>query len=227
MNIPKVLVLSSGTKNGGGSGFKNLVEQMNRGVLQAVIVSVVCNHLNGGVHQKANALKIPFRHFAGPWTAEAYQNLLEETHPDYVVLSGWLKPALGLDSRKTLNIHPCVLPEFGGKGMYGHHAHEAILESARNGGGWTFTEVCMHFVTTEYDKGPVIFRHKVPILPEDTADTLAARVNKVEHEFQPIITNMVVNEFISWDGIEGHEPKFPSGYVAHRRADLKAPHEAC
>lgn len=200
----RLLVFASGGEgeNEGGSGFEKLVlATMDGGPLDGCeIVGVVSNHPEGGVYHRAKKLGIPCRYFSGPWTAEEYQKLVAEFQPDLICLSGWLKPVLGLDPRITINIHPGPLPRFGGKGFYGHHVHEAVMEAYRRG-EITHSAVTMHFVTEEYDKGPVIFVKKVPILPDDTAETLAKRVNQVEHQYQPIVTKLVAIGDIRWDGV--------------------------
>jgi len=195
----KLLIFASGTKDGGGSGFRCLAETAQKGVLQADIVAVVSNHEAGGVNKIANKLGFPFEHFNGPFTAENYQKIVGKYDAEFVALSGWLKLVKGLNPAKTINIHPGPLPKFGGDGMYGIHVHEAVLEAFKNG-EITETAVTMHFVTEEYDEGPVIFSHLVPIKAEDTAESLAKRVNEAEHKWQPIITNKIVTGEISWDG---------------------------
>ena len=197
--MKNLLVFASGDKEGGGSGFKKLVEAMKAGVLRANIVGVVSNHAYGGVHRRAFDLEIPFFHFSGPWTVENYQHYVAETGANFVALSGWLKLVKGLPPDRTINIHPGPLPNFGGPGMYGHHVHEAVLAAFKRG-EITHSEVCMHFVTDKYDRGPVFFRRQVELFPDDTAESIASRVNKVEHEFQAIITNKVVTGQIRWDG---------------------------
>lgn len=192
---PRLLILASGTPDGGGSGFENLV----RNVTAADIVGVVSNNENGGVREKADRLGVPFIYFPGPYTAENYQKIVTDAKADYVALSGWLKLVRGLDPKTTFNIHPGPLPEFGGKGLWGHFVHEAVLKAYKEG-RVKESAVSMHFVTPEFDEGPVFFSHPVPILPDDTADTLAARVNAAEHEWQPRITDQVVSGGISWDG---------------------------
>lgn len=196
----RILVFASGSIDGGGSGFQVLVEASRDNRLYADIVGVVSNHAEGGVYQKAKALGILFRYFAGPWEAEEYQKIVVEFHPDLVCLSGWLKPVVGLDSKATINIHPGPLPRFGGKGMYGHHVHEAVMEAFHKG-EITHSAVTMHFVIEKYDEGPVFFRLPIEILTDDTPETLAKRVNQAEHQWQPIITNLIVNGVISWDGV--------------------------
>ncbi len=195
----KLLVFASGTKDGGGSGFKCLIEATKSGVLKADIAGVVSNHENGGVRKIAEGYGVPFEHFEGPFTRENYQGIVKKFNADFVALSGWLKLALGLDPKTTINIHPGPLPVFGGAGMYGIHVQEAVLESYKNG-KTRAAGLTMHFVTEKYDEGPVIFRCSVPILDGDTPEILAKRVNEAEHKWQPIVTNKVVTGEISWDG---------------------------
>jgi phosphoribosylglycinamide formyltransferase-1 len=196
---PKLLIFASGTKTAGGSGFRNLVESMRAGILKADIVAVVSNHQNGGVANHAHELNIPFVPFGGG-DATAYQKLTSELKPDFITLSGWLKHVKGLDAKTTFNIHPGPLPDFGGPGLFGHHVHEAVLESYKRG-KITHSAVSMHFVTEEYDRGPIFFQHEVAIKPDDTPETLGTRVNQAEHYWQPIITNLVVQNKIRWDGV--------------------------
>jgi phosphoribosylglycinamide formyltransferase 1 len=197
--VQKLIIFSSGTKLGGGSGFENLVQAQHSGILNADIVAVVSNNENGGVREKADRLGVPFILFQGPFNTNEYQRIVRQTGAEYVALSGWLKLVSGLDPSKTFNIHPGTLPTFGGKGMYGHYVHEAVMEAFARG-QITHSDVTMHFVTPIYDEGPIFFRYPVNILKGDTAETLGKRVNKAEHEWQPKITNMVVNGEIFWDG---------------------------
>ncbi len=200
---PKLLIFASGTAEGGGSGFENLVISTRNGILDADIVAVVSNHSNGGVKQKSDKLGIPFVFFEKFSTAEEnekqYQKIVKETGAEWVALSGWLKLVSGLDPRTTFNIHPGPLPEFGGKGMYGIHVQEAVLFSYKRGEA-KHTAVTMHFVTSVYDEGPVFFRLPVCIKEDDTAESLAQRVNEAEHKWQPTITDKVIHRQISWDG---------------------------
>ncbi|MEK9185348.1 MAG: formyltransferase family protein [Patescibacteria group bacterium] len=204
MKKPKLLIFASGTAEGGGSGFENLVLASRSGILDAEIVGVVSNHANGGVREKANRLGIPFIFFQKTIIPEEnekqYQKIVRESGAEWVTLSGWLKLVSGLDPHTTFNIHPGPLPEFGGKGMYGIHVHEAVLQAFKERGSSVHGAVTMHFVTPVYDEGPVFFRIAVPILPSDTAESLQKRVNEVEHEWQPKITDKVIHGEISWDG---------------------------
>lgn len=220
--MKKIIVFASGTKDGGGSGFENLVNASHSGILNAEILAVVSNHEHGGVRERADRLRIPFVYFpafakapAGKpaprsdefGTAENYRKLTEGA--DLVCLSGWLKLVTGLDPQKTINIHPGPLPRFGGSGMYGHYVHEAVMEAYKKG-EVKESAVSMHFVTDEYDRGPLFFSQPVPIEPNDTAETLAKRVNEAEHKWQPIITEKVLTGEISWDG---KDPKTLKGQI--------------
>ena len=219
-NLPRLVIFATGGKTGGGSGFQKLVEATRAGELRAEIVAVVSNHPKGGVHDRAKKLGVPFVYFPGPFDVEHYQQGVRDLKADFVALSGWLKLVKGLDPRTTFNIHPGPLPRFGGPGFYGHHVHEAVLAAYKKG-QITHSEVSMHFVTDptspeDYDKGPVFFRFPVPLDMHDTADSIAQRVNAVEHEYQPQITDLVVQGHITWDGVDPDSLVVPAGYTYHR-----------
>jgi folate-dependent phosphoribosylglycinamide formyltransferase PurN len=211
MGKPRLIVFASGTPTGGGSGFEELVASSRKGILDADIAAVVSNCKNGGVREKAKRLKIPFVYFRAPYTEERYLRIVHTFPHDFIALSGWLKLVVGLEPRITFNIHPGPLPDFGGPGMYGHHVHQAVLK-AYHEGKITHSAVSMHFVTPEYDKGPIFFRVPVPIEDNDSVDALAGRVNGAEHVWQPLITNLVVQGDISWDGENPGSMRLPAGY---------------
>ncbi|MCX6746436.1 MAG: formyltransferase family protein [Candidatus Parcubacteria bacterium] len=192
----KLLVFASGDAEGGGSGFQELVENSRSGILQAKIVAVVSNHKNGGVAQKAKNMGIQFLHFPGPFTADAYQQIWHGFGQPWVALSGWIKFVKGLPVRDVLNIHPAPLPGFGGQSWYGHSVHERVI-TAFKADEITNSAVCMHFVTEKYDDPSVLF-FKYPILirTDDDADSLGKRVNKIEHGWQSVITDLVVTRQI-------------------------------
>jgi len=226
MNKPKLIVFASGSKDGGGSGFENLATSSD---LEADIVAVASNHEHGGVRERADKLGVPFIYFSPgkhsqvlknlrmsdeESVAAAYKKVVEESGAEWIALSGWLKLVKGLDPARTFNIHPAPLSlldgRFGGPGMYGHHVHEAIKE-ALDAGEITESGVTMHFVTYEYDRGPVFFEKRVQLEKGMSAEEIGALVNKVEHEWQPRITNMVVHGEISWDGKDPKTLTVPDG----------------
>ncbi|MDP3965632.1 MAG: formyltransferase family protein [bacterium] len=231
MGRPKVIVFASGTKeNGlpargaqaGGSGFENLVEASHAGILDADIVAVVSNHEHGGVRERADRLGIPFVYFSPSEHSNilknvgmSYEQVVRKRGAEWVALSGWFKHVQGLDPRRTFNIHPALLSQlggrFGGKGMYGHREHAAV-KAANDAGEITESGVSMHFVTDEYDRGPVFFEYRIPLKKGMTADEIQSAVQSVEHEWQPRITNMVVHGEIAWDGKNPESLVVPKGY---------------
>ncbi|MHA6757670.1 phosphoribosylglycinamide formyltransferase [Streptacidiphilus sp. PAMC 29251] len=129
-------------------------------------------HLSGRTHPDPEQLD------------HAMLDALREHHIDLVVTAGYMKkigPAmLTAYSGRILNIHPSLLPRHGGPGMHGHHVHESVLAS-----GDTLTGASVHHVTAQYDEGPVIARQEVPVLPDDTPQSLAERVLAAEHRLLP------------------------------------------
>ena len=105
---------------------------------------------------------------------------------DFIILAGflWLMPACitAAFPNRIINIHPALLPAYGGKGMYGHHVHEAVIAAGEKESGIT-----IHYVNDHYDQGAIIFQAKCPVLPTDTPDDLAARVHELEYRYFPQI----------------------------------------
>lgn len=215
--MPSVLVFASGTATGGGSGFQELVENSRTGILDAGIVAVASNHEDGGVRHRADKLGISFI-FMDSFESSDYNRLLHENGAEWAILSGWFKLTRDLDPKRTINIHPGPLPRFGGEGMHGNHVHVAVIEAFKRG-EIIESAVSMHFVTEGYDEGPVFFRYPVLIRTDDTPETLAERVNKIEHGWQSWVTNLVVHRQIHWDGKNPETLVVPEWYpfLPHRR----------
>lgn len=211
--MKRLLVFASGTKNDGGSGAENLVDYSKAGNLDAEIVAVVSNHENGGVKEKADRLGIQFIYFGAENTEKRYKEIVEQTMPDFISLSGWLLLAKGSDPEITINIHPAILPET--EGLYGHSAHEKVIELRLKK-----TAVTMHFVTEAYDKGLIFFQKSIDVLENDTPETLGSRVNEEEHYWQPLVTNLVVQGLISWDGKNPKSLKVPLWYYHHKPINI-------
>lgn len=214
LKLPRLVVFASGTKDGGGSGVRELLRSNITGILQADIVAVVSNHPNGGVAEIAKKYGIGFHFFKGPWNSDEYRSIVQQYNAEWVALSGWLKLVSGLDPRHTFNIHPGPLPKFGGTGMYGHYVHEAVIAAFKQGKIQN-SAVSMHFVTEEYDEGPIFFQYPVLIEKDDTPETIATRVNKFEHAWQSYITNLVIHKKIYWDGKDSKSLYVPDLYWLH------------
>ena len=212
---PKIIIFASGAKEGGGSGFENLVRASREGILDADIVAVVSNHEHGSVQKRADRLGIKFIYFSGPYDAEHYASVLQNTSIEWAALSGWFQMVKGLDPAKTFNIHPALLSQlrgrFGGKGMYGEKLYEEI-KSAVDAGEITESGCSMHFVTEDYDVGPVFFEYKIPLSKGMTAKEIENAIRALEYEWQPKITNMVVHGDIHWDGKNSDSLVVPQAY---------------
>ena len=197
-NGPRCLIFASGGRDGGGSGFRKLVENTltPNPILSADIIGVVSDWENGGVKKHADNLGIPFVYMPSSYDAENHWKLKKDFNAHWMLLSGWLKFVRGLPTQQVINIHPGPLPKFGGAGMYGHHVHEAVVKAFKND-EVQVSAVTMHFVDEKaYDYGPKLFEFPVYIDPDDDADSLGARVKQYEHGWQSWVTNLVIHQKI-------------------------------
>jgi len=182
--MKKIIVFASG----GGSNFEVLYRAAQNKVFDGEIVLLVASKAGIGAAEKAARFGIPV--FVGHGAELVAE--VKKYKPDLICLAGYLKkvPSEILDICAVMNIHPALLPCFGGKGMYGHHVHEAVLKSGAEKSGAT-----VHFVDCEYDSGRIIKQELVPVLPSDTPETLAARVLKVEHKIYPLCVKEFFERF--------------------------------
>ncbi|HEX2052879.1 MAG TPA: phosphoribosylglycinamide formyltransferase [Actinomycetota bacterium] len=172
----------------GGSNMQAVIDATKAGTLPAEVVVVIGNNAASGAAARAASEGIPFHHLSGRTHPDsgalddAICRTLLDAGVDLVVLAGYMKKVgprtIARFQRRIVNIHPALLPKFGGVGMYGMRVHEAVLES-----GDELTGVTIHLVDGEYDRGPVIAQTEVKVSPDDDAETLAARVLEREHEF--------------------------------------------
>ncbi len=171
--------------SGGGSNLQALLDACT-GSAPARVVLVASNNPSAGTLERARSAGIPARVIVNPADAAALTAMLRESAVSLVVLAGYLKlvprETVSAFEGRIVNIHPALLPAFGGTGMYGRRVHEAVLAS-----GATETGASVHLVTAEFDRGPVIARRTVPVVPGDTPETLAARVLAVEHQLLPAV----------------------------------------
>jgi phosphoribosylglycinamide formyltransferase-1 len=172
--------------SGRGSNFLAILEAIETGRLQAEVRVLISNNPEAGALETArkrgiSAVVIQKREFTSRDAfVQSMVSILQEHNVEYVVLAGYMKrippELIHLYKNRMLNIHPALLPSFGGKGMYGPHVHEAVLER-----GCKVSGVTVHLVDEEYDHGPIVAQRCVPVENGDTPETLAARVLKVEH----------------------------------------------
>ena len=178
--------------SGGGSNLQALIDAAERdgGAARYEIALVIADREETGAIERAKrhgiptALALPPAGVPRPRAREAVSNrvlaLARESGVEALVLAGFLTIFSGelidVYSGRIVNIHPALLPKFGGKGMWGHHVHEAVLAAGESESGCT-----VHLVDSGCDTGPVLLQKRVPVLPGDTAETLAARVLLSEH----------------------------------------------
>ena len=188
-NTLKLAVLMSG----GGRTLLNLHERINDGSLDAKIQTVISSREKStGVERARKAgmsVKVVDPRTLNP---EEFHRRIDEAvgDADLVCMAGFLS-LWRIPERlagRVINIHPALLPDFGGKGMYGHHVHEAVLAAGRAVSGCT-----IHFCDNEYDHGPILLQRSVPVEPGDTADTLAARVFEQECLAYPEAIRMIAD----------------------------------
>jgi formyltetrahydrofolate-dependent phosphoribosylglycinamide formyltransferase len=191
-NIPRVAVFASG----GGSNLQSLLDTFggpDGGPDPACQIALVVSDRPGiGALDRADKHGVPTavvkrkEHESGEAFGQALLDVLGEHHIDLIALAGFLKlvpeNVVAAYRGRMLNIHPGPLPTFGGSGMWGHHVHEAVLDS-----GVAVSGPSIHFVDERYDTGPIIAQWPVPVMPGDTADSLAARVLKYEHRLYPAV----------------------------------------
>ncbi len=171
--------------SGRGSNLVALLQAL-AGSAEAEVVLVLSNKADAPALDRARERGIPAEAFGNFRDAAEWLERLARHQVDLVVLAGYLKlvPAgvISAYRGRILNIHPALLPDFGGPGMYGHHVHEAVVRS-----GVPFSGATVHLVDEEYDRGEILGQARVPVLPGDTAATLAARVLGAEHRLLPAV----------------------------------------
>lgn len=172
--------------SGGGTNMQAIIDRIDAGSLNARISVVIGNNSSAEALDRARRHGIPAFHLsrlthpASDELDRAMLNILHTHGVDWLVLAGYMRPVgtktLAAYRDRVLNIHPALLPKFGGEGMYGIHVHEAVIEAGEAESG-----VTVHLVTTEYDTGPIIAQRRVPVLKTDTPSTLQQRVLSEEH----------------------------------------------
>lgn len=171
--------------SGGGTNLQALLDAC-REEPAAHVALVASDRPGNRALERARAAGVATHVLADPSDAGALLDLLRTHDVSLVVLAGYLKlvPDAVVQALwgRMLNLHPALLPAFGGAGMYGKRVHEAVLAS-----GATVSGATVHLVSAEYDRGPIVAQWPVPVAPDDTPDTLAARVHAIEHKLLPAV----------------------------------------
>jgi phosphoribosylglycinamide formyltransferase 1 len=184
----RLAVLASGR----GSNLQAIVDHFDNLARERVakVVLVASNRADSPALIRAATASIDIAHFNAADDGTELLDLLKKHRIDLVVLAGYLKripsKVIREYSGRIVNIHPALLPAFGGEGMYGVRVHQAVIASGAKESG-----VTVHLVDDEYDRGPIVAQWRVPVEPSDTADKLAARLLNVEHVVFPRTVEMV------------------------------------
>lgn len=179
--MKKIAIFASGS----GSNAENIIRYFAQKP-EICVKKIYCNVPDAYVLERAKKYQIPTvifnrQEFRDP---EKILRQLQQEETDFIILAGflWLLPSCitAAYPNRIINIHPALLPLYGGKGMYGHHVHEAVIAAGEKESGIT-----IHYVNDHYDEGDPIFQAKCPVLPGDTADTLAVRIHELEYQHFP------------------------------------------
>ncbi|MBN2481531.1 MAG: phosphoribosylglycinamide formyltransferase [Bacteroidales bacterium] len=187
--MQKLAIFASGS----GTNAENIIKYFRNH--QQISVSCVCtNRPDAFVIHRAEKLHIDVLTFSYEefYKKSKILNYLRKHDVSWIILAGflWLVPDYLIDAfnNKILNIHPALLPKYGGKGMYGLRVHKSVIENNEKSSGIT-----IHLIDREYDKGKIVFQATCPVLPEDSPESLAERVHRLEYEHYPGIIEKVVD----------------------------------
>ncbi|WP_299900200.1 phosphoribosylglycinamide formyltransferase [uncultured Aquimarina sp.] len=186
--MKRIIIFASGSGTNAENIIKYFQERKN-----AEVTHVFSNNLRAKVLKRAHDLKVKALHFDKEsfYGSNDVLNVLKDAEPDIIVLAGflWIFPKKIIDvfPDKVINIHPALLPKYGGKGMYGSHVHEAVIRNREKESGIT-----IHFVNEHYDEGGIIFQAETAISEKDTAEDLAKAIHTLEYKYFPVVIEKVL-----------------------------------
>lgn len=186
-----VAILASGN----GTNAENIIRYFQTKGGEDEVVLVVSNRQNVNVFKRAEDLHVPCIYISKEkWTTgEEVMKLLADYRVDFIVLAGFLAKVpdvlLHAYPQRIINIHPSLLPKFGGKGMYGDRVHQAVVEAGEHESGIT-----IQYINEHYDEGDIIAQFRCPVFPEDTAEDVATRVHALEYEHYPQVIERLLAE---------------------------------
>ena len=188
--MKRIVIFASGS----GTNAQNIIECFQKSDF-AKVTLVLSNKKNAKVLERAKFLNVPSNSFSKEDLSgsDRILNVLLNEKPEIIVLAGFLlkfpEAILNEFPNKVINIHPALLPKYGGKGMYGSRVHESVIENNE-----TETGVTIHYVNENYDEGAIIFQKKVIVSENDTPDSVAKKVHELEYEFFPkVIKEVLLN----------------------------------
>ncbi|SHI31342.1 formyltetrahydrofolate-dependent phosphoribosylglycinamide formyltransferase [Tangfeifania diversioriginum] len=188
MNVKKIAIFASGS----GTNAENIIVYFSENELIEVD-SLWSNKPGSGALERAEKYGVETLVFNRQQLYESEETVqnLKERGIDLIVLAGflWLIPRNLIDNFKIVNIHPALLPEYGGKGMYGMNVHRAVVENKDPESGIT-----IHWVNTVYDDGKIIFQARCPVLPDDTPEDVAQKVHELEYKYYPSVIEDILKK---------------------------------
>ncbi|WP_203295209.1 phosphoribosylglycinamide formyltransferase [Luteirhabdus pelagi] len=196
----RIVIFASGT----GSNAENIIQYFKQSKIVEVSM-VLTNKPRAKVLEKAKKHNIKTLCFNREqlYDTDFVLKTLQKINPDLIVLAGflWIFPTKLLNAfpYKVINLHPALLPKFGGKGMYGKHVHKAVVENKE-----AETGITIHYVNEAYDEGAIIAQKKVSLSPKDTPDTVAQKVHELEYEYLPQIIEKLL---LDHSGSDSHTRK--------------------
>ena len=184
----RIVVFASGS----GTNAENIINHFHNSS-KAVVTNVLCNNPTAKVFDRCEKLNVPCSLFEKDtfFKENTVLHFLQQKNTDFIILAGFLwkipKNILSAFPNKIINIHPALLPKYGGKGMYGMYVHNAVKENNESETGIT-----IHYVNENYDEGAIIFQAKTALSSEDTPDTIAAKIHILEQKHFPKIIEEVI-----------------------------------
>lgn len=187
--------------SGGGRTLENLEDHILQDRLQARITLVIVSSEELGAVKRAKRLGLPYlvigrsTHPDPAARRQAIVDAIDDANPDWIVMAGWLQ-LLPIPPRwegKVINIHPALLPAYGGKGYYGHHVHEAVARDRQKVSGCT-----VHFATEQYDEGPILLQEAVPLPADASPEQIACLVFEAEKRVYPEALQALISGRARW-----------------------------
>lgn len=184
----KIVIFASGS----GTNAENIIKYFINSS-KTKVVSVITNNANAKVIERAKKYQVQTLIFSKSELNDS--KLLQKINsfqPDLLVLAGFLlkipETWVAAFPNKIINIHPALLPKFGGKGMYGMHIHQAVVANKESETGIT-----IHYVNENYDEGAILFQAAVPLAPEDTPEDVAVKIHELEQKHFPLVIDRLLN----------------------------------
>lgn len=179
--------------SGNGTNLQRIAEYF-KGNPEVEIVNVVCNNPKAYAIERAKQLGIPVRMVnRQEFNSAEFTHEMARLQLDFIVLAGFLwkipESLIRVYPKKIINIHPALLPKYGGKGFYGEHVHEAVVAAKE-----AYSGITIHYVNEIYDSGEIIFQAKVALTPDETPDSVAAKIHLLEQANFPVIIDMLLKQ---------------------------------